>query len=146
MDVAHNPPAIDVLIRTAQVVYPDHEIHAICGFSKNKDIKSIFEQLIPHCARLYLISPHHSRAQAFEAVVQARDEFKNTHPEIVNETQFAAPIEGGNIGETIKSALGYINTNKSKAIVVYCGSFYVMEEARAFLEIPDIKDPAGINE
>lgn len=108
MDVAHNPPAIEMLIRTAQVLYPDCEIHAICGFSKNKDVKAIFESLIPNCARLYLISPHHFRAQAFEAVLEARDEFKNTHPEIVKEDQLAPPIEGGNIEATIKAVLSHI--------------------------------------
>jgi folylpolyglutamate synthase/dihydropteroate synthase len=58
---------------------------------------------------------------------------------------FADPIDNGNIETTIKQALSEVNESGKNTVIIYCGSFYVMEEARSMLGIADTKDPDGVN-
>jgi dihydrofolate synthase/folylpolyglutamate synthase len=56
-DVAHNPPAVDVLCRTLDAVHTPAPIVALLAVLKDKDWPRMMEQLAPHVARFVLAAP-----------------------------------------------------------------------------------------
>lgn len=108
LDVAHNPDAIQKLIRAAKIHFPQKKLHFIAGFSRDKDAASCLLQL-NLAGTITCVGGFHPRL--YEA------------KELAN---LAASLKiSVNISEEIS-----LQSKDPDEIVIICGSFYVMKPAR----------------
>ena len=61
-DGAHNRASAHELCRTLDEVFPNIPVHFIFGASTDKDIRGMFEELLPRAASVTLTQSHHARA------------------------------------------------------------------------------------
>lgn len=135
LDVGHNPDAMQKLINALDTHYPGHPCDFLCGFSKNKDIVSCLQTLKPKVRDLHLIQAQHDRA---EAVAMLERYALDAGIEPARITAWASAKE---------AVAGYCAVPRSQdTILVVCGSFFAMAEARAALGYREPQDFVNLNE
>lgn len=119
-DVAHNPDAIFYLLRALHIFYPESKFQFVVGFSKDKDYPSCLDLIADAAAHIHLVRAESPRAATLEelaaALHQEDPQLFTAHP---------------SIEEAVKIA--YAQTVAQQEILVICGSFYIMENAKAAL-------------
>ena len=110
LDVAHNEPAIKILLESAAGIYPKEKFHCICGFCSDKEYLPMLELLSRYCCSITLIPFDSERNVSPEEIMQ-----KIRKP-------LACPV---NSASGFKDAF---EKNRNNALLI-CGSFYVIESA-----------------
>jgi dihydrofolate synthase/folylpolyglutamate synthase len=137
LDVAHNPPAMDYLVRELHTTYPDASFRIVVGMSADKDLalcgKSIIEIVDGETGRIHFVQAAHARAATLEAILEATS-IKNAHYD----------IEERSVSRQLKQAMELAVVKKE--ILVVCGSVFLMAEAREALGFDEPRDSAYIAE
>ena len=139
LDVSHNISALERVFSQINTWHAGAPVRVVCGFSKMKDIKKMMHYLLKRITKLNLVSCPHFRLANIESMIsQALEEEKASGKEgIIEEI-----IDKGNVSLSLKKALEDATENE---IIIICGSFFIMEEARQFLGYQEPCDPKGIN-
>lgn len=136
LDVAHNPPAMEYLLRKLQATYPNRQYRIVVGMSSDKDVGLIGKMLLGlvDSKSLHLVQAYHPRAATLEAIVAAEPRLQSSNWD----------SEDRSISKQIKSALELAET--SGEVLVVCGSVFLMAEAREALGFDEPRDSSYIAE
>jgi len=160
LDVGHNPHGIDKLLSLIKLQYPVHTLRIVFGTSYGKDLSDIIKVIIPYVDHLYLVSAKHTRALPFEELKEAfskamrhyishpKFNISNKEEEASGDNNSSSDINNnnGDVEKTIKQAVGDCINSGEKEILVICGSFFLMNEARHTLGYEEENDPFELNE
>ncbi len=115
-DVAHNPDAISSLIHALNTSFPAGKFRFLVGFSKDKDYASCLRRITKVATHVHLVQAASSRA-ATPLELQAVLNHSSTCHSCIAEAATAASAEA----------------RAKEEMLVVCGSFYIMAEAKAIL-------------
>lgn len=116
-DVAHNPEAIFYLLQALHTLLPERKFRFLVGFSKDKEYGACLELIAPVATHIHFVQADTPRAATVE---ELREALKNEDPAF-SSVSSSVP-EGVEEALKLSSALG--------EVLVVCGSFYIMSEAR----------------
>jgi dihydrofolate synthase/folylpolyglutamate synthase len=119
-DVAHNPDAIFHLIQALHQFYPKKNFRFLAGFSKDKEFDLCLEQMAKVASQIHLVAAPSDRAASVESLASA----------LAQETP-SLGITHPTIREGVASA--YCAARTAGELLVICGSFYIMAEAKEAL-------------
>ncbi len=120
LDVAHNPHGFQRLLEALTFHFPDKLFRFVIGMCEDKDIKQCLKIIAPKASHFYFVASDRARAASLDILDACLKEVSQTSRTL-----------GLSIFEGIMSAHEHINP--SKEMVVICGSFYIMEEAKQTL-------------
>ena len=135
LDVAHNPQAIEYLIAKLRSNYPSSPLRIVVGMSADKDLKSCSEIIlknVSHPKQIHLVESPNPRAASVASILDANPDLKECHHE---ETSVTLQVR-----QAMKLA-AYHNE-----LLVICGSFFIMADARMELGITEPRDSSLIVE
>lgn len=122
LDVAHNPQGLQCLFsRLGQ-----EEPFVIVAMSRGKDIAGSLLEISKAAKKLHLVSTNHKRLATAEELLAAAPK--------------GCTLWHGSLKEAVEMAL------LAESTAVICGSFFIMEEARALLGIEEARDALDMNE
>lgn len=132
LDVAHNPAAMEYLVRKLQATYPNEIFRFVVGMSSDKDLgqcgRSILEAVDHNAKSIHVVQAAHPRAATIEAIL-------DTEPRLA-ECYFDETDRS--IGKQVREAMQLAQNNGE--ILVVCGSVFLMSEAREALGIDEPRD------
>jgi dihydrofolate synthase/folylpolyglutamate synthase len=135
LDVAHNPDGVRHLFQMLEHHYPNHSIRLLFGLSKNKDIKGCLNLFAMHGSSFHLVEAKNGRgASTKELEVYLRELSVDSSRFFLHESIFEA------VDEAKKEAL------KNQEVLVICGTFFIMREARQALGFHEPFDEIDLNE
>jgi dihydrofolate synthase / folylpolyglutamate synthase len=130
LDVAHNPPAMEYLVRKLKVTYPTGAFRFVLGMSSDKDLghcgRSILALTQP--SAIHLVEAAHPRAAKLEAMREADARLLQCHCDLDD--------------RSITKQIGQAKRLAKEAgeILVVCGSVFLMAEAREALGFDEPRD------
>jgi dihydrofolate synthase/folylpolyglutamate synthase len=119
-DVAHNPQGLKRLLEAIDEHYPDREVRFVVGMSQDKNTKECLNLLASRAQYVYLTEAKNSRAAKTERLAQE-----------LNEIGFSAFSVEKNPLHAVQRA--QLEAEQFNALLVICGSFYIMPEAKSAL-------------
>lgn len=128
LDVGHNPDGLEQLFRSLRHKYPKHSFRVVCGLSKNKDLAACMAILKQNADFIHLTEAPSGRA----AKASDLSHFLGQH--------FSQDIS---IKSSIHQAISSLQGNQ---LLVICGTFFIMADAREALGICDPRDPCPVSE
>jgi dihydrofolate synthase/folylpolyglutamate synthase len=135
LDVAHNPDGLEHLLTFIKKNYPHKNLHIILGLSKTKDITACLNSLKPFVENFFLVEAPNGRSLEPHLLKQKMIDLYFDSEKIRVEKS---------ITESVVKAVEV--AKKEQAVVVICGTFFIMEEARRALGIIEPRDPFDTNE
>lgn len=132
LDAAHNPAGIKALLERIQTDYPAAPLHIVCGFSKNKDVRTCLQLLSNHSKSLHFVA---SSVRAISTV--------ELHAILADFCELDAFSEN-TVAQAISKAVHLAALDQG--VVVVCGTFYIMREARKALGIAEPSDPLVLSD
>ena len=135
LDVAHNPQAIEYLIAKLRAKYPSAQLRIVVGFSADKDVKSCSDILLENVAdpsRMHLVESPNPRAASISSILEANPKLSECNHEETSVTL------------QVRVALKEAAINNE--LLVVCGSFFIMADARKELGIDEPRDSPAIGE
>ncbi|MFT4553812.1 MAG: dihydrofolate synthase/folylpolyglutamate synthase [Chlamydiales bacterium] len=133
LDVAHNPDAFERLFLSIARSFPDKPIRIVTGISKGKDLKACFGSILQRTKSLHLVEASNGRGYTLREMESVLAE-KGVKPESL----------GRSVRYTMESAMG-LAAERNEVLLV-CGSFFIMGEARKFLGMKEAQDLFDMNE
>ena len=143
IDGAHNPPAVNALVRALPGLVTG-KIHLVFGALQDKDAAAMLRELLPLCASMHFCAPDSPRALRPEVLAAACLDAVNPAggvraiPVNPDGEVRASPVEAG--GEvrvftypTAAEALAAARLAAGQETVLCCGSLYLAAELRALL-------------
>ena len=140
LDVAHNPQALEYLIAKLHTNYPSLPLRIIVGFSADKDVQScsnILLKNVSHPSKIHLVESPNPRAAAISSILKANPTLKECHYNECNNGKDASSISH-QVNEALKLAAD------NDELLVICGSFFIMADARKELGIEEPRDSENI--
>lgn len=136
LDVAHNPDGIIHLLSSIKNHFPSQSIRFIIGLSKNKDLLSCLNLLKNVGCHFHLVEASNNPRASSKEVLQ------NCLLSI------GIPISKISLEESVFSAITNAthSAGQLNQIVVACGTFFIMAEARAALGLKEPQDFYQMNE
>jgi dihydrofolate synthase/folylpolyglutamate synthase len=142
LDVAHNTHAMQKLLPNIRHTYPNTNLFIIAGFSANKEKHDLFKAVSQYADKIYLTSTDHPRLLKCDEIDSQFKQFMNC-----GLYQHAGLYQGAyNINQAILKAKECAIKNDRKSIIVICGSFFIMKDARKCLAYNEEEDPVELNE
>jgi dihydrofolate synthase/folylpolyglutamate synthase len=144
-DVGHNQHGLEKLFLTLREQYPTNYFRVIFGVSANKDIEDIVKIILSYSDKVYLISPDHPRAMKY-------NELKNFIKDLQGNYDYSTNLIeenhlDGRVDQNILKAIDDSNNSVNRdEIILVCGSFFFMKDARYTLGYIDECDPYELNE
>ena len=131
LDVAHNPPAMLELFKKLDKAYPSRQVKIVVGMSSDKDIKLAADTILERCdvENIYLCEAQHPRAASIEQIVSASPALGLAHLS-----------GGGGSGVFDQCSTCVKAAEEDGALVVVCGSVFIMAEARRALGYEEPRD------
>ena len=120
-DVAHNPDAIFNLLQALHAFYPDCKFRFLVGFSKDKEYGQCLDLIADVASHIHLVQAGSPRAATVDNL---REALKSEDPKLYT-SHFS-------VEEGIQTA--YEAALSSDEILVVCGSFYIMAEAKLAIQ------------
>lgn len=135
MDVGHNPDGLRQLFKAVRKKYPRRSIRAVCGLSKNKDIDGCLKVLKTYVDDFHLVQSTNGRGQSTLELQKAL-------------IKLGVPVDRIKSNESIQASVmqAVHKAHEAKQIIVICGTFFIMSEARKALGIVEPRDPIDMNE
>ncbi len=121
LDVAHNPEAVFSLLQALHTFYPEGKFRFLVGFSKDKEFDRCLDLIADVATHVHLVQAESSRAATIDDLTAA---VKNEDPLLFT--------SHGSVKEGAEAA--YSEALSQKEILVVCGSFYIMAEAKLALQ------------
>lgn len=138
LDVAHNPDAMEYLVRKLQATYPNDKFRVVVGMSSDKDLgkcgRSILQAVGDNVQAIHVVQAAHPRAASVEAIVTAEPRLNDCHFDTNDRS----------IAKQVCDAMRLATANGE--ILVVCGSVFLMSEAREALGIDEPRDSKYIAE
>jgi dihydrofolate synthase / folylpolyglutamate synthase len=129
LDVAHNPPAMEYLVKKLQANGLTTNLRFVVGLSSDKDLQlccRILQSIIPDVSHIHLVQAAHPRAAELERILEylpgATYDLKDRS--VTRQMEQAALLQ--------------------PQTLVVCGSVFLMAEARQVLGIDEPRDSAYI--
>jgi len=135
LDVAHNPDGLQHLLQMLTHEYPGKPLRFLFGLSKNKDLKGCLNLLGSHGTHFHLVEACNGRGAS------ARDLFAHLSELGIQDSRLSIHES---IGEGISKAQQEALVRGE--ILVICGSFFIMSEARQALGFTEPYDRIDLNE
>ena len=139
LDVAHNPQALEYLMIKLQSNYPTSSLRIVVGFSADKDVKSCSDILlnsVSHPNKIHLVESPNPRAASISSILKS-------HPTLSECNYIEHETKGvSSVSLQVKEALKLAALNDE--LLVICGSFFIMAEARCELGIEEPRDSPAI--
>ncbi|MCE2982592.1 MAG: bifunctional folylpolyglutamate synthase/dihydrofolate synthase [Parachlamydia sp.] len=132
MDVAHNPDGLEHLFFALNVKYPLANLRIVFGLSKTKDIEGCLHILQKHGHFFHLVEAANGRGATIN---QLKMFF---HQKLENVFSHCSVTQG--VEQAVNAA------RLSGDLVVICGTFFIMSEARKALGIIEPQDEIDMNE
>ena len=134
LDVAHNPQAIECLIAKLRFRHPSSEMRFVVGMSADKDVKTCSDILLEnaHPNNIHLMESPNPRAASTAFMLEANPRLRACHHQT------------SSIARQVREAMKLAAANNE--VLVICGSFFVMADARKELGIQEPRDSAVIGE
>jgi dihydrofolate synthase/folylpolyglutamate synthase len=132
LDVAHNPDGLMHLFHALKLHYPDQPLRILFGLSKTKDLKSCVSIIQQHGEHFHIVEAANGRGAALEELqffMDTEDSRFFSHTGIIDGVKIAVQ----------EAAL-------HQQVLVICGSFFIMREAREALGILEPRDELDLNE
>jgi dihydrofolate synthase / folylpolyglutamate synthase len=135
LDVGHNPDGLEHLLQAIKQKFHQISIRVVFGLSKSKDIDGCLNVLMRMGDNFHLVEATNGRGLDVQALHKKMIEhyFNPDHIFI-----------DGDISHTIQKALH--EAKKHRQLLVICGTFFIMSDARAALGINEPCDDYDINE
>jgi dihydrofolate synthase / folylpolyglutamate synthase len=130
LDVAHNPDGMRHLLKAIRHRYAKDPLRFVLGLSSNKDIAGCLNAMKEEASAFHLVEAANDRAAPKEQL--AKELSKLGVEKVFCEQNISAAI-----GNAIKQA-----TNE---VVIVCGTFFIMDEARRALGIEEPQDLLDMN-
>ena len=127
-DVAHNPEAIFYLLQALHTFFPKSKFRFLVGFSKDKEYDQCLDLIVPVAAHIHLVQAPTRRAATIE---ELKDALGN-----LDSSSYSSHLS---IQEGVQEA--YAKALAQGEILVVCGSFYIMADAKEAIQAP--KDSFG---
>uniref|UniRef100_A0AAV1U6S8 Mur ligase central domain-containing protein n=1 Tax=Peronospora matthiolae TaxID=2874970 RepID=A0AAV1U6S8_9STRA len=151
LDVAHNPHAIDRLVRLLHKRFPDKTFRFVCGFSADKDITKMLEHITavirrshPHKSdeelqqHMHFVKANHPRGALLDDISQALIQSSNVNTEKCKRVAISSIKDG------VDAAVAASRASTDDEVVVVCGSVFIMAEARQALGLKEPVDSASL--
>jgi dihydrofolate synthase / folylpolyglutamate synthase len=136
LDVAHNPPAMDYLVKKLRKAYPARKVRMVVGMSSDKDITlcghSVLVAVDGDASRVHFVEAAHPRAAKLEAILEVTNLYDHAHYDMKDPSI------------TKQIALATALALQNDEILVVCGSVFLMAEAREALGFDEPRDSAYI--
>lgn len=144
LDVAHNDDAFGRLFARLRATYGStRRVRAVVGISSGKDTTECLAHALRLADVVYLVEADSKRAvSAAELRDAARECVRVVSDQESNGDECATPevVCDGKVGPTVRRAVEAALTAADGDVVVVCGSFFLMTEARSELGIPQMLD------
>lgn len=135
LDAAHNPDGFKKLLTAIRHRIPFSPLRMVVGLSGNKDIDGCLNIFKDVCMHFHLVEANTARAAP---------------KELLRDRLLAIGVPDCRITceETTPSAVAnaLAAANKQDQVVVVCGTFFIMKDARKALGIEEPQDPFEMNE
>ena len=118
--MAHNPEAVFYLLQALHTFFPHSKFRFLVGFSKDKQYDLCLDLIADVATHIHLVQAASSRAATPDELKRA---LKNEDP--------ALSTPHFSIEEGVKIA--YAEALAQGEVLVICGSFYIMSEAKGAL-------------
>jgi len=115
VDSAHNPASMGKLRDTLDEYFPDLPLILVFGISEDKQLKGMYQEILPRTSHLICTKADHPRAMDPVALSKIADDYICTREAIPN------------VGEALAKALELAGSGK---LVVVTGSIFVAASAR----------------
>jgi len=130
LDVAHNPPAMEYLVRKLKASYPNSSFRFVTGMSSDKDLRQCSQTLLSIAgpSQIHLVEAAHPRAAKLTSILVAEPRLTDCHYNLEDRsitTQVEAAVE---------------SARENGEILVVCGSVFLMAEAREALGFDEPRD------
>lgn len=132
LDVGHNPDGLERLFCSLRHKYPNSSMRVVCALSKNKDLTGCFAILRQYASFIHLTEAPGSRAAKVSHLASLLDQQGYQH--------FSQEVS---IAVSIHQALASL---QEKQILVICGTFFMMADAREALGICEPRDRCLVSE
>lgn len=133
LDIAHNPASLDSLFKALNLLRG--QIRALFNLSQNKDQKTCLKTIMDSALDLEIAAAPHERLTPPETLRATLLEL-GAEPERVRTHKTMA--EG--MARSVEAA------REKGQLLVVCGSFFIMSDARLALGIKEPRDPVNLNE
>jgi dihydrofolate synthase/folylpolyglutamate synthase len=147
LDVAHNAHAMAKLLPQIREEFPKCKIHLICGFSSSKDKDEMFKIICSYADKIYLTAPlKHPRTTSYETL---KNELQTWLLNFKYDIQMFPDLNNnmksykGEVKEAIEKC---INEVEDETIIIVCGTFFIMKDARKTFGYDEEEDPVELNE
>jgi dihydrofolate synthase/folylpolyglutamate synthase len=135
LDVAHNPDGLQHLFQMIQHHYPGRSLRLLFGLSKSKDVKGCLQLITQYGTHFHLVEAANGRGIPVGNLYRALQEFS-----IEASYLFAHESIAMGVKQAQQEAL------KHEQILVICGSFFIMAQARQALGFVEPYDVIDLNE
>jgi dihydrofolate synthase/folylpolyglutamate synthase len=139
LDVAHNPQALEQLFSKIQNKYPaSNAIRVVVGMSADKDIKRCSEiilNIVSNPSQVHLVESSNPRAASIAEMVNYNPILKQS-----NYQNSSDPHEKSDSSVTIQMRRAITIAGANNELLVVCGSFFIMSDARKCLGFDEPRD------
>jgi len=135
LDVAHNPDGLMHLFQALQLYAPGKSLRLLFGLSKSKDVTGCLKLMVAHGNAFHLVEAPNGRGvpvEELQALMQ--------HQEVESTRVFSHK----SIPAGVHFAKQEAETNNQ--LLIICGSFFIMKEARLALGYQEPCDLMDLNE
>ncbi|CAI2365915.1 unnamed protein product [Moneuplotes crassus] len=147
MDVAHNSPALKSLISTVNSIHKDSkplQIYVICTFSEGKEIAQSLETLRCETKVVKVVIIKHFKLIKEDNARKYISEVNSSQSP--NSGKITELYSHGDLEKNTRSVLEQISQSKNQnAILLHCGSVFLMEYIKDLYNIPQEKDMDNLN-
>jgi len=133
LDVAHNPPAIEQLMKKLDEEHRGRKVRFVVGMSSDKDLKMCAEAILQRVegGQIHLVEALHPRAAKLEVILEAgSDGLSGCHYD----------MNDRGVAKQTEAALNLASANDDDEIIVICGSVFLMASAREACGIVEPRD------
>ena len=116
VDGAHNHDSANKLAAAVQDYLPGRPVTLLFGASSDKDVAGMFDALLPHVTRVYLVQAVHPRAWEPDELARLASE-RGTQAEVV-----------GSVAQALAQAVA---RSQPEEVILACGSLFVVAEVQA---------------
>lgn len=135
LDVAHNPDGLRHLFQALQLETPQKPLRILFGLSKSKDIRGCVELIAQHGDYFHLVEAQNGRGVPTEKLYASMREEGIAAERLSLHTS---------ISEAVITAQQ--EAQKNQELLLICGSFFIMGEARQALGYEEVMDSIDLNE
>lgn len=132
LDVAHNPDGLLHLFKSLKKQFPHAKFSVLFGLSKNKDILECLKILSHEGSHFYIVEAANGRGAQRDLLAKRLKEMGKS----------------SSVHSSIPLAIDLAKKEAEalNEILVICGSFFIMGEARFHLGLDHLQDPIDLNE